>query len=161
MTLAFVGLGSNLRDPPRQLDLALATLAQAAGLRVGEVSAYYRSAALGSETQPDYCNAVAALESQLTPRGLLECLLDIERGQGRLRMPGEKWAARTLDLDLLSFAGTQLREPGLELPHPRAQERAFVMIPWAQIAPGFIIPGQGRVGELASRLPASDLSLWR
>lgn len=145
---AYIGLGSNQRDPVRQLDLAVAALRNSALLRVRIVSPYYRNAAILPEEdktpQPDYINAVAAVDTMLTARALLETLLAIETTLGRLR-DGRRWVPRVIDLDLLLYDDVMIDEPDLQIPHPELTERAFVLYPLYDIAPELTIPGQGRL----------------
>ncbi len=145
-TKAFIGLGANLGDPEAQVRRALAALAELPGTRLLAASSLYRSAPLGVIAQPDFINAVAAAETTLAARALLEALLAAERRFGRRRdFPG---APRTLDLDLLLYGDRVIAEPGLVVPHPRMHERAFVLAPLAEIAPDIAIPGKGRAGAL-------------
>lgn len=149
MSVAYVGLGANLGDPAAQLDAALAALAKLERTRVVRVSSYYRSAPVGSPAQPDFVNAVAELDTALPPRELMRELLDIESRFGRTReFPN---APRTLDLDLLLHGASIIDEPGLEVPHPRMHERAFVLAPLLEIAPRAVIPGKGGAGEWLAR----------
>ena len=142
MTVAFVGLGSNLAHPRRQLARAVVALRELPRSRVVAVSPNYVTAPIGvSGAQPDYVNAVAMLDTALAPRALLSRLNAIERRAGRKR--GERNAARTLDLDLLLFAGRRIDVAQLAVPHPRMQERAFVLRPLLDIAPSARIPGYG------------------
>jgi 2-amino-4-hydroxy-6-hydroxymethyldihydropteridine diphosphokinase len=140
-TLAFVALGANLDDPVAQVRAAgeaLAGLPQSTLLRL---SSLYRTAPIGIHGQPDFINAVAALETQLTPHELLAALLDIEANFGRSR--DYHHAPRTLDLDLLLFDDRIIDSRQLTLPHPRMHLRAFVMAPLIEIAPDCMIPGRG------------------
>ena len=144
MTLAYVGLGSNLGHPRRQLARALAALARLPRTRLVAASPNYASAPVGTASaQPDYVNAVALLDTALAPRALLERLLSIEHRQRRRRMPGVRNAPRTLDLDLLLLGRRRMHVESLALPHPRMHERAFVLRPLADLAPGAVIPGHG------------------
>jgi len=145
MTRAFVGLGSNLAHPRRQLARAVRALARLPRTRLVAVSPNYVSAPVGtSGPQPDYVNAVALVETALPPRALLARLLAIERRQHRRRDPdGPPKAPRTLDLDLLLFGRRRLQVPGLVIPHPRMHGRAFVLRPLADVAPAATIPGRG------------------
>jgi len=143
---AFIGLGANLGRPDLQVRQALAALAALPGTRLVAKSSLYGSAPLGVGKQPEFSNAVAAIETELEARPLLEALLAIEAHFGRTReSPG---AARTLDLDLLLYGDRTIDEPGLVVPHPRMHERAFVLVPLAEIAPGAVIPGKGSVAAL-------------
>ncbi len=156
---AFVALGANLGDPAAQIERAITELASLPGTRLTARSSLYLSKPAGYVDQPDFVNAVAAMQTHLTARALLDRLLAIETRHGRSR--AFKNAPRTLDLDLLLYDSLVMHEPGLTLPHPRMTERAFVLVPLAEIAPEVLIPGRGRsrdclvgidLGELA-RLP--------
>lgn len=152
---AFVGLGSNLDDPPAHIHRALERLAALPGTRLVRRSSLYRNPPAGDPDQPDFVNAVAKIETRLEARELLEQLLAIERVHGRVReVPG---GPRTLDLDLLLYGGRTLREPALTVPHPRMLDRAFVMIPLAEIAPDAVVPGGGRVADLVRKVDASGM----
>ena len=144
---AYVGLGSNLQMPARQLDEAFDLLAEIPGTRVILRSSLYRSAAFGGIEQPDFVNAVAALLTTLGPPDFLAALLEIEKRQGRDR-DGERWGPRVLDLDLLVYDGQVIDRPGLTVPHPGIAERNFVLLPLGEIAPDLVIPGLGRVANL-------------
>lgn len=139
---AFIGLGSNLAHPRRQLAKALARIDAIPGVRVLRVSPNYRTEAIGGMPQPDYVNAVALVSTSLAPRALLARLLSIERTQHRRRDASTpRNAPRTLDLDLLLYGARRIRSPQLTLPHPRMHERAFVLRPLCDIAPATRIPG--------------------
>lgn len=156
--LAWIGLGSNLDDPPRQLRSALAALAELPRTRLLRHSRLYCSAPWGITDQPAFVNAVAELATSLAPHELLDALLAIERRQGR-RRDGSRWAARTLDLDLLVCADLCIHEPGLTVPHPRMGERAFVLVPLAELDAHLVIPGLGSVRDLLARVDASACTL--
>ena len=147
---AYVALGSNLDDPEAQVRRGFTALAALPGTRLRARSRLYRTPPWGVVDQPAFVNAVAALETSLAPRELLEALLAIEAGAGRVR--GVRYGPRSLDLDLLSYGDCELHEAGLTLPHPRLHERAFVLLPLADVAPGLEVPGQGRVAELLDRV---------
>jgi len=144
-SLAYVGIGSNLAHPRRQLSRAIREMTRLPRTRVAAVSPNYVSAPLGAAgPQPDYVNAVAALVTSLAAPALLKRMRAIERRHGRA--PAEQRlrnAARTLDLDLLLFGRRRLRQPQLTLPHPRMHQRAFVLRPLLDIAPAAVIPGRG------------------
>lgn len=148
---AFIALGANLGNPARQIEQALTEIASLPETRLLGRSALYISQPVGYAAQPDqanpdYVNAAARLSTTLPPRALLTVLLDIERRHGRERT--YRNAPRTLDLDILLYDGLVMDEPGLHLPHPRLHERAFVLMPLAEIAPQLQVPGRGRVADL-------------
>ncbi len=116
-------------------------------------SKLYATEPWGNRDQPDFINAVAVLDTPLSARELLDALLLIERNAGRERS-GERWGPRTLDLDILLYGDSRIDEPALHVPHPRLHERAFVLVPLAEIAPLLYIPGAGRVVDLLSRIDA-------
>jgi 2-amino-4-hydroxy-6-hydroxymethyldihydropteridine diphosphokinase len=154
---AWIALGSNLGDPPAQLYAALERLRAAHGLKVRDVSGFYRTAPLGPPGQPDYCNAVCEIETALEPEALLDVLQHIEHAAGRIRA-GERWGPRILDLDLLHMEGRTSNTPRLKLPHPELQRRAFVLVPLAEITPELEIPGRGRVRDLVQAVDRSGVS---
>lgn len=144
--LAYVGLGANLGDTLLALNAALAALSALPETRVCQVSSFYRTAPVAA-LGPDYVNAVAALETTLVPEDLLLQLQRIEATQGRERP--YRNAPRTLDLDLLLYGQLQMESPTLTVPHPRLHERAFVLVPLAEVAPpSLMIPARGALGEL-------------
>ena len=140
--VAFIGLGSNLEDPPSQLQSALAAIERLPGTRLLGQSALYRGAPLGYPDQPDFVNAVAKIATELTPQALLQALLQIEHSHGRERT--FRNAPRTLERDILLYGDVQLHEHGLTIPHPQMHLRAFVLQPLLEIAPDASIPGIGR-----------------
>ena len=149
MTLAYIGLGSNLAEPQSQVEGALSELESLPRSRVIARSSLYRSAPVGHAAQPDFINAVAALETALGARGLLRELQAIENRHARSRsFPS---APRTLDLDLLLFGDERLADADLVVPHPRMHERAFVLEPLLEIAPDALIPGHGGAQALLER----------
>ncbi len=149
---AWIGLGGNLGDVGRTFDSALAALEALAGLQLFAVSRRYRTPAWGVAAQPDFTNAVAELQTVLAPHALLQALHEIERQHGRDRARESRWGPRTLDLDLLAIEGVVLDTATLQLPHPRLAQRAFVLVPWAEICPDFHIPSLGRVSALRDAL---------
>jgi len=155
---AYVGIGSNLGDPPERVRAALARLASLPLTRLECRSELYGSAPMGPVAQPDYCNAVAGLLTQLEVSSLHAALRDLERQLGR-ESSRERWGPRVIDLDLLMYADERRNDAELTLPHAGIAERNFVLQPWREIAPELLIPGLGRVAELAARLPATGL--WR
>lgn len=147
MVTAYLGLGSNLEDPRRQVMQAIATLKSLAGCQCLAVSSLYRSKPMGPQDQPDYINAVMAMETELAALGLLAALQAIEQQQGRVR-GDEQWGPRTLDLDLLLYSEQIIDLPRLKIPHPGLHERSFVLYPLYEIAPALQIPGYGALVEL-------------
>ncbi|MCV0398146.1 MAG: 2-amino-4-hydroxy-6-hydroxymethyldihydropteridine diphosphokinase [Rhizobiaceae bacterium] len=154
MTEAYVGLGGNVGDPRRAMARALDLLDADPQVTVSAVSPLYRTPPWGKTDQPDYLNAVARLVTGLTARGLMERCLETERALGRIR--GERWGPRPIDLDLLLFGSETIEEDGLHVPHPRMGERAFVMIPLADITPGLRLKGVA-AAELAASLPSAGI----
>ena len=153
---ACVALGANIGEPQRQVEAGFAALDALPGTRLTARSPLYRSAPVGYADQPDFINAVAMIETALDPHALLAALLAIERAHGRIRdFPN---APRTLDLDIVLYGDLVLHEPGLTIPHARMLERAFVMLPLAEIAPDAEVPGCGTVRELAARLDAGSVA---
>ena len=150
MTLAYVGLGANLG--PREITLlrAVDLLAETDGVEVRAVSQLRETVPVGVAEQPLFLNGAVALDTTLSPRELLDRLLEIERGLGRVR--DVRWGPRVVDLDLLVYGDRQLDEPGLRVPHPRLHERRFALEPLVELDPGLMIPGQGPVSELLAAL---------
>jgi 2-amino-4-hydroxy-6-hydroxymethyldihydropteridine diphosphokinase len=147
---AVVALGSNLADPAGQVRRAFDEIAALEATKVLARSALYRTAPVGFADQPAFVNACALLETGLAPRALLEGLLAIERGHGRVRdVPN---GPRTLDLDIVLYGTLAMHEPGLTLPHPRAHERAFVLAPLLDVWPDAIIPGRGAAASFRGRV---------
>ncbi|MBA4094200.1 MAG: 2-amino-4-hydroxy-6-hydroxymethyldihydropteridine diphosphokinase [Candidatus Accumulibacter sp.] len=149
---AFVALGANLEDPVAQVRAAATALAALPGARLLALSSLYRTAPVGIHGQPDFINAVAALDTTLAPHELLAELFAIEAQFGRRR--DYHHAPRTLDLDLLLYDDLRLDSPTLHLPHPRMHLRAFVIAPLVEIAPDCRIPGRGKA---AAWLPAVSM----
>lgn len=145
---AYVGLGANLGDPLAQLRNAVAALASLPGTCVAAVSSVYRSAPVGYLDQPDFLNAVAALDTRLSPQALLDALLVIEQEGGRTR--AFRNAPRLIDLDLLLYGDRVVDEVHLTVPHPRMADRAFVLLPLAEIDPDCVVPGAGPLSTLAA-----------
>jgi len=156
MTAAAVGLGANLGDAAGTVGRAIDALGFLSNAPV-RASRLYRTRAWGRTDQPDFINAVALIETALTARSLLEALLATERAFGRDRADGERWGPRTLDLDLLLYGDETIDEPGLKVPHPYLQERAFALLPLAEIAPGAYIPGVGLARDLAAGMATDGI----
>lgn len=134
MATAYIGLGSNLQEPARQLREALQALTDTTGISEVTPSPFYQSVAVGPGVQPDYVNAVARLQTSLSPLALLDALQAIEQSQGRER-GAIRWTARTLDLDLLLYDDQIIETERLNVPHPRMSERNFVLYPLHDLAP--------------------------
>lgn len=152
-TPALIGLGSNLQEPESQVRRALVALDTIAGTRVLRRSRLFRSAPWGVTDQPAFVNAVAEVATRLDPHALLAAMQAIERAQGRLR-DGSRWGPRTLDLDLLTWGDCCLSDPGLTLPHPHIRERAFVLLPLADLDANLVVPNVGRVADLLMSVDA-------
>ena len=140
MPNAYLGVGSNLGDRLGCLTEAVRQLHATPEVRVVTVSSIYETKPVGVTDQPDFLNGVVAIRTSLAPMALLEVCLRIEAGLGRVRR--ERWGPRTLDLDLLWFAGVVMTAENLTLPHPRMAERAFVLVPLAEIAPQLVVGGK-------------------
>ena len=152
MQRAYVGLGSNLGDRELTLRAAVAALAAHPAVEVVAVSGLIDTEPVGYTDQPRFLNGVAAVDTDLSAGALLDLLLEVERSFGRRRDGVPPQGPRTLDLDLLLYGEGEIDEPGLHVPHPRLHERAFVLGPLAEVAPGLVVPGRGRVEALLARL---------
>jgi 2-amino-4-hydroxy-6-hydroxymethyldihydropteridine diphosphokinase len=146
---AVIALGANIGEPKENLDLAVALLKEATDFQ--EVSSYYSTAPVGGPEQPDYLNAVCIVESDLPAVGLLALLHGIEKSMRRERI--EHWGPRTIDLDLIQYGSLLSASEELQLPHPRAHERRFVLEPWYEIEPEAILITHGKIAELLEQLP--------
>lgn len=156
---AWIGLGSNLYDPAGQLTRAAAELRATPGIEICAVSSFYRTAPVGGPAgQPMFCNAAAALATRLSPRALLAALQAIEARHERAR--DVRWGPRTLDLDILAFDDLHQTDPELTLPHPRAHERAFVLVPLVEIAPALELGAAGPVSACLARVRHDDIQRW-
>lgn len=156
MERVYIGLGSNLAAPLRQLRSALAALAQLPQTTLAGQSSFYASDPLGPSDQPRYVNAVAALDTGLQPLQLLDALQRIEREQGRVRK-AERWGPRTLDLDILLFGERLIADERLSVPHYHMHARPFVLYPLAELAPGLALPDGRRLSELLAACPFTGL----
>jgi 2-amino-4-hydroxy-6-hydroxymethyldihydropteridine diphosphokinase len=152
MTRTFVGLGSNLGDPPEQLRRALELLGAEEGVEVVAVSSLRETDPVGYEAQPRFLNGAVELRTTLSARELLERLLAIERRLGRVRGVGPRLGPRTIDLDLLLYGDEVVDEEGLVVPHPRLHERRFALEPLAELDPALEVPGRGSVQVLLAGL---------
>jgi 2-amino-4-hydroxy-6-hydroxymethyldihydropteridine diphosphokinase len=148
----FLGLGGNLGDPASAMAAALRILHDDKKTQVVAVSSLYRTPPWGKTDQPDFINAAAELRTSHSPRALLALCLDAEQALKRVRR--ERWGPRVIDIDILLFGDRTVHEANLDVPHPRMLERAFVMVPLAEIAPGLNIGGK----PLSEHLAAIDSS---
>ena len=156
-SLSAIALGSNLGDSFNILNSAVEILSQIPEIAVIHQSHWYQTKAVGPP-QPDYLNGCAVLQTTLSPERLLQTLLEIEQRFGRVRR--ERWGPRTLDLDLLLFDDLILDSPTLQIPHPRMPERAFVLVPLAEIAANWIEPISGKaIAELLQAVDCSEVQL--
>ncbi len=157
--MSAIALGGNIGDSDLILAAAIETLATTPGIKLQAKSSWYRTKAVGPP-QPDYLNGCAILQVQMPPLLLLETLLATEQKFGRVRQ--ERWGARSLDLDLLLYDDLIMDTPQLQIPHPRMRERAFVLIPLAEIAPNWVEPTSGRViQDLVTEVDCSDVLLLK
>ena len=150
MTITYIGLGSNLKTPTTQIQRALDALDHLPCTLLQRASDCYQSKPLGNMAQPDYINAVAALVTSLSAYELLNACQHIEAQQGRKR-PAPRWAARSLDLDILLYGAHTLATSELHIPHPQLAYRHFVLYPLYTIAPALQLPGPYSLSELLSR----------
>jgi 2-amino-4-hydroxy-6-hydroxymethyldihydropteridine diphosphokinase len=161
MTRAALALGANLGDPRVTLREALAGLAANPDVRVDGVSSLWRTAAVGGPEQPDYLNAVVLVDTDLDAAALLDLAHALEEAAGRVREV--RWGPRTLDVDLLAVGDERRADPELTLPHPRAHERSFVLDPWAEVDPEFVLVPTGgparTVAEWASTVTDQQVEL--
>jgi 2-amino-4-hydroxy-6-hydroxymethyldihydropteridine diphosphokinase len=146
-TPAFVGVGSNLDAPEQQVESAIDSLARIPGAELVACSSLYESAPFGPVDQPDFINAVVGLVTTLDAPSLFHSLQQIESSQGRTR--GEHWGPRVIDLDLLVFGDMIIDLDDLNVPHPGIAERNFVLLPLQEIAQDLVIPGLGKVADIA------------
>lgn len=155
----FIGLGANLNDPPRQISQAM-HLMPARGISIVQASALYESLPWGVTDQPNFYNLVLHITTAHTPHELMEQCLALERELGRQRR--EPWGPRVLDIDILAMGQLMLQQHGLQIPHPLLHQRAFVLRPWADLAPHFRVPGLSlTVQELWHALtPEAQSQAW-
>ena len=156
--VAYVGVGANLGDPIAQVHSARQALQHHPGLREIAFSRLYRSIPMGPADQPDYVNAVMAVETALAPLELLRILQEVEARHGRVRSR-ERWGPRVLDLDLLLYGEEVIETDTLRVPHPGIGDREFVLVPLAEIAPELVIPGKGALRDLIEACPRRESTL--
>ena len=146
---AVIALGANIGNPREQMELAVALLQES--LEVTAISSFFTTAPVGGPEQPDYLNAVCIAESDLPAADLLALLHGIEKVLGRERL--EHWGPRTIDLDLIQYGAIVSDAEELQLPHPRAHERRFVLEPWHEIEPDALLITHGKIADLLAQLP--------
>jgi 2-amino-4-hydroxy-6-hydroxymethyldihydropteridine diphosphokinase len=156
----YIGIGSNIDSPEDHVTQAIESLAGLPGSILVSASGLYRSSPMGPVDQPDFINAVVALLTQANACDLLQQLHGIERDHGRVRN-GERWGPRTLDLDLLAYAGHVINEEDLTVPHPGIAERNFVLLPWQEIAPTYRVPGRADIAAMAARISLTEPRIER
>ena len=155
MSIVYIALGSNLNMPIQQLKLAIQTMADLPDTEIKKVSSLYQSQPLGPQDQPDYVNAVACLETGLSPLVLLDALQNIENGQGRIRL--RRWGERTLDLDILLYDNQIIHNERLTVPHYDMQNREFVIVPLYEISPELILPDGVSLQQLVKRFSSHQM----
>jgi 2-amino-4-hydroxy-6-hydroxymethyldihydropteridine diphosphokinase len=153
---AYIGIGSNLNDPAARVQAAFGELQRLPATRLAARSSLYGSKPMGPADQPDYVNAVAAVDTRMPAAELLQALAQIEDRQGRERGAAQ-WGPRTLDLDLLLYGEQCIATPALTVPHPGMHERDFVLVPLAEIAGDLVIPGHGPLSSLTPCCQQHDL----
>lgn len=159
MIQVYIALGSNLAKPVDQVNCALEALAHMPRTSLVICSAFYRSKPLGPQNQPDFLNAVVALNTELPPEELLDCTQAIEQNQGRVRK-AERWGPRTLDLDMLLYGDRVINTERLTVPHYDMKNREFMLYPLAEIAPELIFPDGESLQTLLTRVPLNGLERW-
>ncbi|WP_029685182.1 2-amino-4-hydroxy-6-hydroxymethyldihydropteridine diphosphokinase [Tatumella saanichensis] len=159
MERVYIALGSNLADPLQQVQAALTALEAIPRSQRIATSSFYRTPPYGPPNQPDYLNAVVALDTELTPEQLLDQTQRIEQQQGRVRKD-ERWGPRTLDLDILLFGQHSIQTDRLTVPHYDMHRRAFMLLPLNEIAPDCHFPDGRTLTALLSTLDTRDISLW-
>ena len=157
MTIAYIGLGSNMKSPKRQIESAIKSIEEMTTIQVLKVSSLYKSKPIGPQDQDDYINAVAKIGTDLMPHELLECMQSIENKQGRIRK--ERWGPRTLDLDILMFGDEIIKDDKLTIPHLDIENRSFVLAPLAEIDFDCLIPGKGKARDLLTIIGQEDLEI--
>ena len=154
----YLGLGSNLASPLRQLECCVAALGELEGVQLVATSPFYGSTAIGPGEQPDYVNGAAHIRTTLPPDSVLHALQGIEQQHGRERGP-VRWLPRTLDLDILLYGDQIVNQPHLHIPHPRMQERNFVLLPLFDLAPDLILPDGKALRDLVQHCGSEGI--WR
>lgn len=159
MTRVYIGIGSNLSNPLTQVKQAVEHLKSIQGTELVCCSSLYGSKPMGPQDQPDYVNAVAELNTTLTPLALLDTLQAIELDSGREREKDNRWGARVLDLDILLFGDQEIDSPRLIIPHYGMKVREFVILPLQEIAPNLALPCGTTVKNIAENIDHNDLTI--
>ena len=157
MTIVYIGLGSNLSEPIKQVQSAITEIEKIAQSRVVTVSSIYLSKPMGPQDQDDYINAVLALETPLSAIELLDALQAIENKAGRVRKEN-RWGARILDLDIILYSNDVIKSDRLVIPHYGMTEREFVLLPLAEIAPDLHLPNGNSVKFLSQNIANNDIT---
>tara|TARA_B100001013_G_scaffold60365_1_gene31642 strand:+ start:496 stop:978 length:483 start_codon:yes stop_codon:yes gene_type:complete len=157
MTIAYIGLGSNMESPKQQIKSAIKSIAEIPEIQVLKASSLYKSKPVGPRGQNDYINAVIKIETEFMPLELLGYMQDIENQHGRIRK--ERWGPRTLDLDILIFGKEIIQDKNLTIPHSEIEKRPFVLVPLAEIDSNCLIPGVGVISDLLAVNDQKDLEL--
>ncbi|OAN16612.1 2-amino-4-hydroxy-6-hydroxymethyldihydropteridine pyrophosphokinase [Photobacterium jeanii] len=159
MIRAYIAIGSNLSDPLSQAKSAIEILKQQPNIKVVAASSLYSSTPMGPQDQPDYVNAVVAVDTDLSPLALLDCTQKIELEHGRVRK-AERWGPRTLDLDIILYGDLEHHCERLTIPHYGMKVREFVLYPLAEIAPDLVLPDQTKLQTLLAEVDRNGLSIW-
>jgi 2-amino-4-hydroxy-6-hydroxymethyldihydropteridine diphosphokinase len=158
MIQVYIGLGSNLALPEKQIQAACKSLASLSETKLVRCSSLYHSHPMGPQDQPDYVNAVAQIETELSPASLLQQTQLIETQQGRMRKT-KRWGPRTLDLDILLYGQQQIDTEHLKVPHPGMKQREFVLYPLFEITPDLILPCGEKLSDLVLTCPINGLQI--
>jgi len=157
VTEAVLALGGNLGDRDQTLESAISQIAELKSVKLIARSSFYESVALTLDGEddkaPKFLNCVVKVETKLEPKKLLKKLFEIENAHGRVRL--ERWGPRTLDIDIIVFGAELVQTKNLQIPHPRAHQRGFVLVPWLEIEPEAVLPGHGKVAKLAEKFRSS------
>lgn len=158
MKTVYIGLGSNLDNPVMQIHEAVDRLRDILGVTIIKLSSLYRSQPMGPKDQPDFINAVAEIETNLSAEELLIFLQRIEAAQKRIRS-GKRWGPRTIDLDILLFGDDEIDTRHLQIPHPGLSQREFVVYPLAEIASELRLPSGEKIADLKAQCPMRDMTI--
>ena len=154
---AVLSLGGNIGDREQTLKNAISEIEDIKDVELVSTSSFYESVAVTlsgeDENAPKFLNCVIKINTKLEPKKLLKKLFEIENNHGRVRL--ERWGPRTLDIDIIVFGSEFVQTKSLQIPHPRAHQRGFVLIPWSEIDPEAVLPGHGSVAKLAERFRSS------